>query len=208
MAAAHRSADVEASPVARLVVQPPSSLALGGRVPSPPADVPLVPDVPLAPLLVPEVPLLVPEVPPLVPDDPDAPLEPASEPASDVVAPVTEIVRVATATPSPLAALLLLALTAATYIVTLPFWFGALYVNVKVPVAPAGGGVTAPTSSGCEGKGMRVFVPAVAAPALNAAFIDVVARVPLTFTVMVSVAPAVIEAGEVIASVTPPPALP
>jgi len=76
---------------------------------------------------------------------------------------------------------------------------------VNVPFAPTGGGSTAPTSSGCVGNGMTVFVPAVAEPALKAAFIDVRARVPLTLTVTVSLAPAFIDAGAVITIDVPPP---
>jgi hypothetical protein len=117
------------------------------------------------------------------------PLEPPDEdvvPASGVgfVPPVTVIVRVVFATPSftlpaPLADI------AATQSVIVPFVFGAVNENLYVPVAPAGGGSTATTSSGVStGNGTFVFDPAVTTtPSLNAASKDVRTRVPATTSV-------------------------
>lgn len=82
-------------------------------------------------------------------------------------------------------------------------------MNLYVPVAPFGGGVTAATSSGVSiGKGMFVFIPAVAfTPSVNAAFIDVRVRVPLMTIVTSPTSPAFIAAGTVMSSVgaAPPP---
>lgn len=140
------------------VEQPPSSAGAGGRAPPDDEGAPLVvpspldaPDVPEL-LVAPDVPLAPEElVVPLVPDELDAP------PSVVVVPPVTVIVRVVFATPSP-AASTPLADIAATHIVMVPFVGGALKENLKVPVAPFGGGSTAPTSPGaCTGNGISVF---------------------------------------------------
>ena len=79
-------------------------------------------------------------------------------------------------------------------------------MNLYVPVAPLGGGVTAETSSGvCAGNGTSVFIPFVAEPAEKAAFIEVRARPPLITIVISASWFAVIVAGAVMVAFTPPP---